>query len=76
VSIRSAGSQGRTRIEEKKTIRQHYNNTPASAEAEVGLFFISLLLYHFKSIPVIRSVLGQGTEKTVNNVQGWLFLGA
>ena len=46
---RSTGSQGRARIE-KKTIRQHYNMTPASAEAEAGLFFSSLLLYHSKYI--------------------------
>ena len=44
---------------EKKTIRQHYNMTPASAEAEVGLSFSSLL----------RSVLGQGIHKLINKVQ-------
>jgi hypothetical protein len=54
---------------EKKTIRQHYNMTPASAEAEVGLSFSSLLLYHFKYKPIIRSVLGQGIHKLINKVQ-------
>jgi hypothetical protein len=31
------------RIEKEKKIRQNYNMTPASAEAEVALFFPSLL---------------------------------
>ena len=43
--------------------------TPASAEAEVGLSFSSLLLYHFKYKPIIRSVLGQGIHKLINKVQ-------
>jgi hypothetical protein len=34
---------------EKKTIRQHYDMTPDSAEAEAGLFFSSLLLYFLHS---------------------------
>jgi hypothetical protein len=36
--------------------------TPAIVEAEVGLFFSSLLLYNSKYIQRIRSVLGQGTN--------------
>jgi len=44
--------------------------TPASAEAEVD-FFSSLLLYHFKYMQRIRSVLGHGTDKAINtNSQG------
>jgi hypothetical protein len=39
-------SRERVGIEKKKTIRQHCSMTPASAEAEVDLFFSSLLLYH------------------------------
>ena len=39
--------------------------TPASAEAEAGLFFSSLLLDHFKYMPIIRSVLGQGIHKLI-----------
>jgi hypothetical protein len=45
------------RIGKKKTIRQHYNTTPASAEAEGGLCFPSLLLNHFKCLEIM-SVLG------------------
>ena len=45
--------------------------TPASAEAEAGLFFSSLLLYHFKYMQIIRSVLGERTNKAINiNSQG------
>ena len=40
--------------------------TPANAEAEAGLFFSSMLLYHFKYMQRIRSVLGQGTNKAIN----------
>ena len=54
---------------EKKTIRQHYDMTPDSAEAEAGLFFSSLLLYHFKYMPIIWSVLGQGIHKLISKVQ-------
>ena len=43
--------------------------TPASAEAEAGLFSSSLLLYYFKYMPIIRSVLGQGIHKLINKVQ-------
>jgi hypothetical protein len=38
--------------------RQHCSMTPAGSEAESGLFFPSQLLYHFKYIQKIRSVLG------------------
>jgi hypothetical protein len=47
-SINSVSRVG-ARIEKKRTIR-HYNMTPASSEAEVGLFFYSLLLYHSKNV--------------------------
>ena len=65
-SVSQQGLKG-GRIEEKKTIRQRYNMTPASAEAEVGLSFSSLLLYHFKYKPIIRSVLGQGIQKLIKS---------
>ena len=39
---------------EQKTIRQHYNMTPANSDAEVILYFPSLLLYHFNDMQVIR----------------------
>ena len=45
---------------EKKTIRQHYNMTPASAEAEANLFSSS-------HMPIIRSVLGQGIQKLIKS---------
>jgi hypothetical protein len=54
-----------TRIEKKKTIGQHYNMTSAIAEAEAGLSFSSLPLYHSKHMQRIRSVLGQGTNKAI-----------
>ena len=57
------------RIEKKKTVRHHYNMTPACAEAEAGLFPSSLLLDHFKYMQIIRSVLGQGIHKLINKVQ-------
>ena len=45
--------------------------TPASPETEVGLFFPTLLLYHFNYMRIIRSVLDWGTSKTINtNSQG------
>lgn len=59
------------RIEKKKTIRQHYNS-PASAEAEAGLLFSSLLLYHLKDMQIM-SVLGQKTNKAINNVHNHSF---
>jgi hypothetical protein len=44
---------------------------PASAEAEVGLFFSSLLLYPSRYVQRIWSVLGQVTNKAANkNSQG------
>ena len=39
---------------EQKTIRQHYNMTVANSDAEVSLYFPSLLLYHFNDMQVIR----------------------
>ena len=39
---------------EQKTIRQHYNMTAANSDAEVSLYFPSLLLYHFNDMQVIR----------------------
>ena len=55
----STGSSGQERgLKRKKIIRQHCSMTPASSEAEVGLFFPNLLLYHFNYMQVIRSVLG------------------
>ena len=53
-------------VKRKETIRQHCSLTPASSEAEAGLFFTNLLLYHFNYMQVIRSVLGWGTSKTIN----------
>jgi hypothetical protein len=55
-SVSQQGLKG-GRIEEKKTIRQRYNMTPASAEAEAGLFFPSQLLYHSKYLQRIESGL-------------------
>ena len=43
---------------EQKTIRQHYNMTAANSDAEVSLYFPSLLLYHFNDMQVIRYVQG------------------
>jgi hypothetical protein len=43
--------------------------TPACDEAEAGLFSSSLLLDHFKYMPIIRLVLGQGIHKLMNKVQ-------
>jgi hypothetical protein len=72
----STGSQGREG-ELKRTIGQHYNRTPASAsadaEAETGLFFSSLLLYHSRCMQRIGSVLdqrqsSQGTNKAWTKV--------
>jgi hypothetical protein len=59
------------RIKKKKMIRQHCSMTPASSEAEAGLFFFpSLLLYHYsKYMQRIRSVLGHGTNNAINKVQ-------
>lgn len=53
-----------------------FSMTPAYSEAEAGLFFPSLLLYHFNYMQVIRSVLSQGTSKTINKALWSLFLGA
>ena len=39
---------------EQKTIRQYYNMTVANSDAEVSLYFPSLLLYHFNDMQVIR----------------------
>ena len=39
---------------EQKTISQHYNMTVANSDAEVSLYFPSLLLYHFNYMQVIR----------------------
>jgi hypothetical protein len=47
-------SRERIRIENKKTIRQHYNMSPVSAEAEAGLFFSCPLLYHSKYMQRIK----------------------
>lgn len=44
----------------EKTIKQHYNMTPAITKA--GLFISSLLLYHSRYMQRIRSVLGQKTK--------------
>ena len=41
---------------------------PASSEAKADLFFSSLLLYQSKYMQRIKSVLGQGTNKAINNV--------
>jgi hypothetical protein len=69
-SVHGVSREG-ARIIKKKTIRQYYNMTSASAEAEAGLFFSSLLLYYLNYMQRIRSVLGQGTNKTINtNSQG------
>lgn len=56
------------RTERKKTIKQLYNMTPASAEAEVDLLFSSLLLYHSKYRQMIRAGLGQGINKAICRV--------
>ena len=64
------------RIEKKKGNRQHYNIIPGSAEAESGVFFSSLLLYHSKYMQIIRSVLGQGPNKEIKKCSYSLFLGA
>ena len=74
-SVSQQGLKGGVRIEKKKTIRQHYNMTPASAEAEAGLFFSSLLLHHSRYMQRIELVLGQrqssqGTNKALNKVHG------
>jgi hypothetical protein len=57
-------------LKKEKTIGQHFNVTPASAEAEaeVGLCFPSLLLYHSRHMQRIGLVLdqrqsSQGTNK-------------
>jgi hypothetical protein len=64
----SAGLQEGGRTEKKKTIRQHYNMTPASSEAKAGSFFSSLLFYHSRYMQRIWSVLkhkqnSQGANK-------------
>ena len=60
---RSTWSRGREwGLNKEKTIRQHYNMTPASAEAEVGLFFPSQLLYHSRYLQRIGSVLRSKTK--------------
>jgi hypothetical protein len=70
-SVSQTVSREGRRIEKKKTIRQHYNVTPASTEAETCLFFSSLLLYNSKYMQRIRSVHSQGTNKAINqNNQG------
>ena len=53
----------------KKRIRQHHSMTPACFEADTGLFFSSLLLYHSKYMQRIRSVLGQGTNKATKSTR-------
>ena len=65
------------RIKKEKTVRRHYNMTPASAEAGLLLFvcllvvclfacFFSLLLYHSRYMQRIGSVLGlrQSSQET------------
>ena len=47
-------SRGGMMIKNQKTIRQHYNMTAANSDAEVSLYFPSLLLYHFNDMQVIR----------------------
>lgn len=34
---------------------QHYSMTPGSPEAEAGLYFPNLLLYHFNYMQVLRA---------------------
>jgi hypothetical protein len=51
------GPEGGSEDWKEKDIRQHYNMTPASAEAEVGLSISSLLLYHSRYIQRMWSVL-------------------
>jgi hypothetical protein len=41
------------RIRKKKTIRKHCSMTLASSKAEAGLFFPSLLLYHFNYMQIL-----------------------
>ena len=45
--------------------------TPASSEAEAGLIFPNLLLYHLNYMQVLRKYIQWGTSKTINtNSQG------
>ena len=66
--VNQSFSMEEVRIENTKANRQNYNITPASAEAEAGVFFSSLILYYSKYLQIIRSVLGQGTNKAINKV--------
>ena len=40
--------------------------TPNSSEAERGLFFSQSFIPFFKYMQIMRSVLGQGTNKALN----------
>ena len=78
-SVNRVSREG-VRIEKKKTIRQHYNMTPASAEAEVGLFFPSQPLNHSRYVQRTGSVLDQrqscqGSNKAINKAVQSLCLG-
>ena len=55
-------------IEKTMTIRQHYSMTPASAPSDADSLCSSLLLYQSKYMQRIKSVLGQRTNKAINNV--------
>jgi hypothetical protein len=65
---RATGSPGQEQgLKRKKTIRQHWGMTPASSKAEAGLFFSSLLLYHFSLCKIIRSVLQGNKQNPLNS---------